>query len=259
MNDDKQKLVIVKWNVERIKVLPIIPNLMHVLKNFSKNDPNRKHKKKALYLTFGNNYIPAIYWEQCKEHDMIKLEIKSGNIEEVIQDDPKIKVQLNELNEQKEELVQKKDDIEYEYEPEEIAEFRKKIEELEKEIKKTKTTLKRTKDETKLKEKKEYIAECEKEIQELKLKIPDSIDEQIKDIEKEEKEILSKITEYNSFKIKEREKIILETYDIRSLEKYLEVEMDGQLRLKIENQIKSVKEDKNDKTIGHPKSHTKVS
>jgi len=173
MTDTKKlELVMVEWNDDRIKVLPQIPKLKKILREFIKNDKNKKTKANVLYLTSGINYIPKEYWEACKKHRMIQYDIESKRLVEV-----KAEVEKTVVNE---------------------------------------STGKKT----------------------------------TKKIEAE------KFSDFDSSK---KEDIIKDTYDVRSLEKFLDEEKDSDIRLTIQKRIDEILNAPIDETIGHPEDHLKLS
>lgn len=82
------KLQLLKWNEERILVLPILPEKAKVIGKYqaeiSKNK-KRKHKKSILNLTYGINTIPEEYWLSIRNHKSIEAHLKEKRLEEVFE------------------------------------------------------------------------------------------------------------------------------------------------------------------------------
>jgi hypothetical protein len=102
----KQDLVLVKWNEDRIKTLPVfskyishkkeisddikkhnmeVQEVNRTVNSFLRDNTTSKVKGNTIYLTAGINCIPKKYWEECKKHRVIQLDLKLGRLEEIVE------------------------------------------------------------------------------------------------------------------------------------------------------------------------------
>jgi hypothetical protein len=112
-----------------------------------------------------------------------------------------------------------------------------------------------------IKSKKEKIIEEIKTTKDITTK--KTKEKKVKDLEKEEKstdeELKKFVDDFRSLTITKKKKVIGETFDIRTLNKFLEEEERPDIRLTLEKRIDEIQNAKVDETIDHPDSHLKVS
>lgn len=105
----KQDLVLVKWNEGRIKTLPVIKRysfnnsldktkekeiaeknktisaVQKQINTFVRSNNISKVKSGTIYLTQGINCIPKKYWEMCKEHKAVQIDLELNRLEEIVE------------------------------------------------------------------------------------------------------------------------------------------------------------------------------
>jgi hypothetical protein len=224
--------IMVKYNKKNVCVLPIIPKFKNLLAEFYKNDLHRKRvKSNALYVISGINYIPTDYWNEVKGQKMVKMLIDEEILEEVKNENPKIESEIKKIKEKKEEIIEQKETKEQD--------------------------LKKAKDKAEMaptgqkRETQKAVKNIEKDLEKLEE------DEKLTD-----EELLKLEESVNSFKAltkKQKEKILKETYDPRSLKKFFSEEQDSDIRHTIQMRIDEILNAKTDETIGHPEGHLKTS
>lgn len=244
--NEKLELVILKYNKKNVCVLPIMPKLKPLLMEYYKNDPRKRVKGGSLYLIVGNNYVPKKYWDAVKEHVMVNMLIKDGIIEEIQNEDPKIVEQKKKLEVKKADIINEKEETE------------KEIPSLEDQLKEAKADIENAKNATDKKAKEKIVREIEKQIKAEEKKI-DALDKEETLTDEELKTLEESVNKFGKMTKKQKEKVIGETFDIRSLDKFFIEESDSDIRHIIQLRIDEVKNAKTDETIGHPKSHLKTS
>lgn len=109
---NKQELVLVRWNEKRIKTLPVlktysvkkditkeikdknkqISDVQKQINQFIRTNSVSKVKAGTIYLVAGINCIPKAYWEICKEHKAVQIDLEKHRLEEIVETDVEEKI-----------------------------------------------------------------------------------------------------------------------------------------------------------------------